>query len=499
MTKSMIIVGAGIAGLSTGCYAQLNGYQSTIFEMHAIPGGLCTAWKRKGYTFDTSMHFVAGTESGPFHHMWQELGLTESQEFIYHDERAHVEGLHASLSHCSDPDRLLDQLTALSPADAKLSREFVRLVAGRDMMGGMSLTPPELSGILDGARSLLSFLPHIGTLVRYRSKTFQEFTQGFRDSFVRDAVRFFADPPEWPMRQIPMVFMAGMISMTMTEAGAPLGGSQKAVFRIADKYQKLGGEIVYNQRVSDVILENNRAVGVRLENGSEHRADIVVWAGDGHTVIFDILGGKYLDDRIRKMYDEWIPVQPLVHVCLGVARDLSDEPHCLIFELEEPVLVAGQERRWLSRYHRCFDPSMAPPGKSAVEVWYPTAYEFWEKLASDRTRYEEEKQRIADMTIAALDDRWPGFASDVEVVDVATPATYARYTGNWKGSPGGWYITTENMMSQTPARTLEGLSGFYMVGQWTAPNTGVVMAALSGRQLIELLCKEDDRPFVGSA
>ena len=47
MNKSMIIVGAGIAGLSTGCYAQMNGYQSTIFEMHSIPGGLCTAWKRK--------------------------------------------------------------------------------------------------------------------------------------------------------------------------------------------------------------------------------------------------------------------------------------------------------------------------------------------------------------------------------------------------------------------------------------------------------------------
>lgn len=48
--KKMIIIGAGIAGLSAGCYAQMNGYQTTIFEMHDKPGGLCTAWKRKGYT-----------------------------------------------------------------------------------------------------------------------------------------------------------------------------------------------------------------------------------------------------------------------------------------------------------------------------------------------------------------------------------------------------------------------------------------------------------------
>jgi len=52
MGKSVIIVGAGIAGLSAGCYSMKNGFQTTIFESHSIPGGLCTAWKRKGYTFD---------------------------------------------------------------------------------------------------------------------------------------------------------------------------------------------------------------------------------------------------------------------------------------------------------------------------------------------------------------------------------------------------------------------------------------------------------------
>jgi len=293
--------------------------------------------------------------------------------------------------------------------------------------------------------------------------------------------------------------MAGMINATVTEAGVPLGGSQKAVLRIADNYQQLGGRIIYNKRVTDVIIENDRAVGIRLEDGSEHRADIVVWAGDGHTLIFDILGGKYLDDRIRKMYEEWTVVQPLVHVSLGVARDLSKQPYRCIFELEKPVQIAGQERRWLCLRHRCFDPSMAPPDKSAAEVWFPTSYAYWEELARDRARYEDEKDRIAETTIAALDKRWPGFASDIEVVDVATPMTYVRYTGNWQGSPDGWYITLENMMNQDPARSLAGLSDFYMVGQWTAPFAGTVISALSGRQLIELLCARDNRGFMTSA
>ena len=50
--KSIMITGAGIAGLSAGCYAQMDGYRTQIFELHNIPGGLCTAWKRQGYVCD---------------------------------------------------------------------------------------------------------------------------------------------------------------------------------------------------------------------------------------------------------------------------------------------------------------------------------------------------------------------------------------------------------------------------------------------------------------
>jgi phytoene dehydrogenase-like protein len=131
-----------------------------------------------------------------------------------------------------------------------------------------------------------------------------------------------------------------------------------------------------------------------------------------------------------------------------------------------------------------------------AEVWYATQYDYWDRLARDRARYEEEKKKIADLTIAELDKRWPGFASRIEVVDVPTPVTYVRYTGNWKGSTDGWYITTENMTVQKSVRSLPGLSDFYMVGQWTAPFTGTVMAALSGRQLIELLCDKSKTPFI---
>ncbi|HUJ18123.1 MAG TPA: NAD(P)/FAD-dependent oxidoreductase [Nitrospirota bacterium] len=494
MEKRMVIIGAGIAGLSTGCYARMNGYETTMFEMHTIPGGLCTAWKRKGYTFDISMHNLLGTKAGPFNQMWRELGALKDQEFFHHQEMGRIEGKGKSLDICADARQLEDQMLALSPEDASLTKEFIRLLSAKTSMGIMPLKPREMLGLVDKIRLGASFLPLMGLFRKYGQMTLQEFAQRFQDPFLRNAVRFFMDSPGWPMLRFPLVGLAGYLN-AFSEVGVPIGGSQKMIFKIADLYRELGGSIFYKSRVTDVIVENGRALGVRLEDGTEHPADIVVWAGDGHALIFDILKGRYLDQQIKGMYTHWIPVLPLVHVAIGVRRDVSKEPHRTIFELDKPITIAGEEHKWMCCQNHCCDPTMAPRGKSVVEVWYATRYDYWERLEQDRAAYDAEKKRIAEATIAELDKRWPGFASQVEVVDVPTPATYVRYTGNWKASPDGWYITPDNM-KQTFLRTLPRLSGLYMVGQWTAPFTGAAIAALSGRQLIQLLCKQNKKAFV---
>jgi phytoene dehydrogenase-like protein len=268
---------------------------------------------------------------------------------------------------------------------------------------------------------------------------------------------------------------------------------------MADLYRELGGNIHYRTKVRNLVIENDRVKGVETEDGSIHHADEVIWAGDGHSLIYGILDGKYLNEQITRMYEEWIPVKPIVHVMMGVSMNLADHPHSMIFEAEEPITIAGAQHRWLSMLHHCFDPTMAPEGKSAVEVWYATSYEYWKELYKDRTAYKAEKKRIADYTVRQMEKRIPGFSNQLEVIDVPTPATYDRYTGNWQGSPDGWYITPDNMRMQEPVRTLPGLEGLRMVGQWTAPFTGTVIAALTGRQVIQLLCKEEGKKFTGEA
>lgn len=495
MEKNVIIVGAGIAGLSAGCYARANGYRTSIFEMHSIPGGLCTAWERKGYKFDISMHMLTGAVSGPFHQMWNELGIPEKFAFHPHDHMSQIEGMGHKLLLCTDREMLEEQMLAISPEDEDLIKELSRLLFGRDMMKAASLKPKKLMKLGDKIRQFRAVLPLIPTLKKYGKLTLQEFASRFRHPFLRHAVRSMVDSSGWPMPDLPMVALAGFIRSGVTEAGPPLGGSQQVVFHMADRFKQLGGELHLKSRVSRLIVDHDRVKGIELSDGTRHMADHVIWAGDGHTLIFGLLEGKYLSERITRMYKEWTPVSSLVHVMIGVNRDFSEEPHNIQFEPSEPITIAGQEFSTLSMLHHSFDPSMAPEGKSAVEVWYASDYDYWEELCQDKAAYKAEKKRIADYTVQQLDKRWPGFASQVEVIDVPTPATYKRYTGNWKGSPDGWYVNPDNLMADDPMRTLPGLEGLQMVGQWTAPYTGVVLASLSGRQAIQLTCREEGRPF----
>jgi len=80
------------------------------------------------------------------------------------------------------------------------------------------------------------------------------------------------------------------------------------------------------------------------------------------------------------------------------------------------------------------------------------------------------------------------------VVDVATPMTWHRYTGNWQGSFEGWLPTPKTLTMQMN-KTLPGLYDFYMVGQWVQPGGGLPPAVMSARHAIQIICKEDNRRF----
>jgi phytoene dehydrogenase-like protein len=205
-----------------------------------------------------------------------------------------------------------------------------------------------------------------------------------------------------------------------------------------------------------------------------------------------------VSDVVRGYYDEWPVFPPIVQVSLGVARDLSDEPHMFSLPLRKPIAIAGEERTRMKVKHYCYDPTMAPPSKSAIALVLRSNYACWKSLSGEPERYEAEKKEIAIKVIEQLETRFPGITDQVEVVDVATPLTYERYTGNWQGSIMGWLPTATTMMMMSGKgmdKTLPGLESFYMAGQWSEPMGGLPPAATSGRDVIRTICEQDGKTF----
>ncbi|MEW6227818.1 MAG: NAD(P)-binding protein [Bacillota bacterium] len=185
MAKSIIVIGAGIAGLSAGCYGQMNDYRTQIFELHDKPGGLCTSWKRKDYTFDGCIHWLVGSAPGnSFYRIWEELGAVQGRRIVDHEEFVRYEGTGGkTLILYTDIDRLEQHMKELAPGDAAVIEEFagaVRKLARFDM------TIDSL-GLLDLVKMGLRMIPLLSTFRRYGKVSIQDFAKRFNDAFLREA------------------------------------------------------------------------------------------------------------------------------------------------------------------------------------------------------------------------------------------------------------------------------------------------------------------------
>jgi phytoene dehydrogenase-like protein len=183
-------------------------------------------------------------------------------------------------------------------------------------------------------------------------------------------------------------------------------------------------------------------------------------------------------------------------VSLGVNRDLSDQPHWVTHLLKDPILLAGEERRELGVKHYCFDPSLAPKGKSVIELIVRSNYSYWQRIYGRRI-YDSEQRQVSDIILDHLEKIHPGIEADIEFVDEATPLSYERYTGNWMGATCGWLLTKETlpMMILGVPKSLPGLDHFQMAGHWVEPGGTVTLAAASGKNAIQVLCDQDGKEF----
>jgi phytoene dehydrogenase-like protein len=495
--KSIAIIGAGLAGLATGCYAQMNGYQSHIFEHHAHPGGVAAAWKRGDYLIDGGIHFVMAHRPGTgLYEMYQQLGIVPANRFVdlttygrFTDETS-----GHSVTITQDLDRLAHDLKVLSPADARIVDELIdgaRALQGLDMSEMGLSKPPELARPWDPLKEMWAMRRLLRYVMGRYGKPVADYARAVQSPTLRACIENLFLP------DVPVYFIFMMLAMLADgQLGLIEGGCLEFVQAVERRYQALGGQVTYNATVEQILVKGDRAVGLRLADGSEHHAGAVVSAADGHSTIYKMLGGRYVNEKTEKRYATWKTFAPLLMISYGVAREFVDDPAFAIIVLEQPLDAGPQlvDRIFLRIFN--YSPRFAPPGKTVIQVEFETEWDYWNNLQrADRAGYDAEKQRVAAEVLRRLEPHYPGISAQVEVTDVATPYTTWRYTLNRKGAWEGWLMTPKAIRTSIE-RTLPGLTNFYMAGQWVMPGGGVPSVLYSGRHVVQLLCHRDGKPFL---
>ncbi|MBI4645926.1 MAG: NAD(P)/FAD-dependent oxidoreductase [Bacteroidia bacterium] len=494
--KKIIIIGAGLAGMSAGYYLQRNGFDTEIFEMSACSGGLCASWKRNEYQIDGCIHFMIGTtvKNNPFP-FWNDLLDLANIRFLYSDTHAVVEDENQHrVNFYSDANQLEAELLKISKEDAKTIGEFIRGIK-KFMKMQLPVTKPvdmmTLTDKLKIAWRLVGFLP---ALRKYIKLTNEKFAEGIKNPVLRKSFTMAFIPDSTLLSS-----MLLMVWRHNKQLGYPVGGAVGISGAIEKKYREAGGKIQFNSPVKTVLVKDKNVYGIQLENDEKYFGDIVISAADGRSTIYNMLEGKFKDKKILERYESSLfqPLEKTLYISIGINQDFSHIPYKLYFPIKNIIRTDPMtELEMLEITHYCGDPNAAPEGKSLITSMPDSRdWKYWYDLReNNKEKYYSEKQRIADEVIDALEQRFGNFKAYVEMVDVATPATYFRYTGNWSGGQLSWKATKAIYGKPTAWRIL-GLTNFYMTGQWAGITGGLNNVVMMGNHLAQIICKKQGVKF----
>lgn len=477
----VIIIGAGVAGLSAGSFLQMNGYETEIFEMRNIAGGLCAWWKRKGYYIDGCIHWWYCTSiNDPIYPTLDALLDMKNFPKVTYEEFCSIEENGKILRFLGNLDLFEIELKIISPEDNKIIKEMIagaRKIATKYMHS-------------DSNKEFYKWRVSIG-----------EYSKKIKSSLIKKLLITFPFSPESSMFE----FLLLAARLHNKDACYPLGGAQKLVDRLVQRYTQLGGMINYNSHVTQILTKNDKATGIQLNNEKKYTADYIISAADGYSTIRNMLKGQYVDENIRKLYynDRYFPKDSQIYVSLGINKVFKDsfKPYVFI-NLKNPLILEEEKINTVGITIHNFDPTSAPLGKTVLTILIPIKYtESWVNLRKkNKTEYKRKKEKIAHHMIEEIDSYFGNIKTKVEIVDVATPATYLRYTNNWNGgAPMSWGTDVSwgidgSVIINKPKKEIIGLNNFLMCGQWVG-DVGLSEGMQSGKEVSKLLCEKEGKSF----
>ncbi|MBR1639874.1 MAG: NAD(P)/FAD-dependent oxidoreductase [Treponema sp.] len=490
--KKVLVVGAGISGLSAAIYAVRSGFDVTVLEQHNTFGGLSTAWSRKGYFFEGGMHWLTGSHPAlPLNKVWKTVGaLQENNPIENRDPLYTVIDGEKRVSLHRNVDDMKRELLAFAPEDKKMINRLYRDVKAFsrfympvfDVRGCACKTPSR-----QNLWQLMKMLPAVMKVPRLVKQSYEEYVEQFKNKDIQHLLKAVIG-----YRYNALSFVYTLGSFASGDCGYPDGGSVRMAKNMEKTFEDLGGKIQYRTKVERVIVEDGKTKGVQTKDGFIE-ADAVIVTQDARVAVDALFDPPLHCSWIDTMRENVVGEQNMF-ICLGVKKDLSYLPYCCVFPLEKPFEYGGLTVTEIRINNYSKYKAHAPEGCTAItSLLIGDSYDFWKAAKEDGT-YRQKKDELAKLFIAELEKFIPEIKGNIEVIDVATPCTYERYCGTYKGS---WMSVWEKGGKQfNYPQDVPGISGLYFAGQRSFMPGGLPIAVDSGRRAAQMLCRDFAQIFV---
>lgn len=479
----VIVIGSGIGGLVTATQLAAKGANVLVLESYVIPGGSSGYFERSGYRFDVGASMIFG---------FGDRGTTNLLTRALQTVDVHLETIPDPVQiHYHLPDGL----------DLKVHRDYEKFL--QELIAHF---PHEAKGIrqfYDECWKVFNCLNSIELLsleeFRYLTRVFFQnpfaclglakylpFNAGdFARRFIRDPILLkFIDMECYcwsvvPADLTPMI-NAGMVFSDRHYGGInyPKGGVGQIAQKLVEGLQNVGGQIRYKARVSQILLEHGRAVGVQLASGEIYRAKRIVSNATRWDTFEKLLPRTKMPIAEQKWQNRYQKSPSFLSLHLGVQAEAlppGTECHHILLEIwdrmEEPYGTIFVSIPTL------LDPSLAPANHHIIHTFTPCWIEDWQSL--DPHTYQEKKETLAQTIVTRLEKILPGLGQHLDYQEVGSPRTHRRFLQRDNGTYG-----------PIPAKKLPGLLGMpfnrtaianlYCVGDSTFPGQGLNAVAFSG-------------------
>jgi len=296
--------------------------------------------------------------------------------------------------------------------------------------------------------------------------------------------RYFSDPTlrqmldELAYPVMPALNTLGMWISYFDDTWTMAGGMQAFANTLVRTIREHSGEVHLGTPVQRIRVEDGRAIGITLADGTTLDSDWVISAADLRHTCFELLGREHLTPGLIAKLEAARPSEPVFAVFLGL-RDSPELARAFARFHEPHVIFTCADGRtiqfaWLNKD----DASIVPAGKHSLFVGRLDNYKDWEPLKGDQATYQARKTAVTDELITHAEEFLPGLRAHIEVQEAASPLTYERYTRNWQGATAGWNWNPALAPRFNFAKDLP-IQNFFAVGHYTFNPGGVPTAMIT--------------------